>query len=70
MGLVVVTDAHHATLWVKKMHQPFDYKSIGVDPKAIQYDNGAVSFANQFVLPAYNKNWSLRRTRRKLGRIS
>ena len=53
--LLVVTDAHHATLWVKKMHQPFDYKSIGVDPKAIQYDNGAVSFANQFVLPAYNK---------------
>jgi iron(III) transport system substrate-binding protein len=53
--LMVVTDAHHATLWVKKLHQPFDYKSIGVDPKAIQYDNGAVSFANQFVLPAYNK---------------
>ena len=53
--LLVVTDAHHATLCVKKMHQPFDYKSIGVDPKAIQYDNGAVSFANQFVLPAYNK---------------
>jgi iron(III) transport system substrate-binding protein len=53
--LMVVTDAHHATLWVKKMHQPFDYKSIGVDQKAIQYDNGAVSFANQFVLPAYNK---------------
>ena len=23
--LMVVTDAHHATLWVKKMHQPFDY---------------------------------------------
>jgi iron(III) transport system substrate-binding protein len=53
--LMVVTDAHHATLWVKKMHQPFDYKSIGVDAKAIQYDNGAVSFANQFVLPAYNR---------------
>lgn len=53
--LMVVTDAHHATLWVKKMHQPFDYKSIGVDPKAVQYDNGSVSFANQFVLPAYNK---------------
>lgn len=53
--LMVVTDAHHATLWVKKMHQSFDYKSIGVDPKAIQYDNGAVSFANQFVLPGYNR---------------
>jgi iron(III) transport system substrate-binding protein len=53
--LMVVTDAHHATLWVKKMHQTFDYKSIGVDAKAIQYDNGAVSFANQFALPAYNR---------------
>ena len=39
----------------EKMHQPFDYKSIGVDAKAVQYDNGSVSFANQFVLPAYNK---------------
>jgi len=53
--LMVVTDAHHATLWLKKLHQTFDYKSIGVDPKAVQYDNGAVNFANQFVLPAYNK---------------
>jgi iron(III) transport system substrate-binding protein len=53
--LMVVTDAHHATLWLKKLHQSFDYRSIGVDPKAIQFDNGAVSFANQFVLPAYNK---------------
>ena len=53
--LMVVTDAHHATLWLKKLHQTFDYRSIGVDAKAIQFDNGAVSFANQFVLPAYNK---------------
>src|SRR5438445_11662362 len=53
--LMVVTNAHQATLWVKKMHQPFDYKSIGVDAKAVQYDNGSVNFVNQFVLPAYNK---------------
>src|SRR5204863_279529 len=53
--LMVVTDAQHATLWLRKLHQAFDYKSIGVDPKAIMFDNGAVSFANQFVLPAYNK---------------
>ncbi len=53
--LMVVTDAHHATLWLKKLHQTFDYKSIGVDAKAVQYDNGTVNFANQFVLPAYNK---------------
>ncbi|HEX9442554.1 MAG TPA: extracellular solute-binding protein [Candidatus Binatia bacterium] len=53
--LMVVTDAHHATLWLRKLHQAFDYKTIGVDSKAVMFDNGAVSFANQFVLPAYNK---------------
>jgi iron(III) transport system substrate-binding protein len=52
---MVVTDAHHATLWLKKLHQTFDYRSLGVDSKAIQFDSGSVSFANQFVLPAYNK---------------
>jgi len=53
--LMVVTDAHHATLWLKKRHQPFDYAKLGVDPQSIQYDNGTVILANQFVLPAYNK---------------
>lgn len=54
--LMVVTDAHHATLWLKKQHKPFDYANAGVDPRAIQYDNGTVVLANQFVLPAYNKS--------------
>ncbi|HEY1373309.1 MAG TPA: extracellular solute-binding protein [Candidatus Binatia bacterium] len=53
--LMVVTDSQHATLWLKKLHEPFDYKSLGVDPKAIMFDSSTVSFANQFVLPAYNK---------------
>jgi iron(III) transport system substrate-binding protein len=53
--LMVVTDAHHATLWLRKLLDPFDYKKLGIDSKLIHYDNGAVSFANQFVLPAYNK---------------
>lgn len=52
--LMVVTDAHHATLWLRKLHQTYDYRAVGVDPKAIYYDSGAISFANQFVLPAYN----------------
>jgi len=52
--LMVVTDAHHATLWVRKLHQTFDYRAVGVDPRVIQYDNGTVSFAHQIVLPAYN----------------
>ncbi|MGH7793602.1 MAG: ABC transporter substrate-binding protein [Candidatus Binatia bacterium] len=54
--LMLVTDAHHATLWTKKLHQPFDYAKLGIASELIQYDNGVVSLANQFVLPAYNKN--------------
>jgi iron(III) transport system substrate-binding protein len=53
--LMVVTDAHHATLWLRKLHQPFDYAKFGVNPKWAQYDNGSVIMANQFVYPAYNK---------------
>jgi len=53
--LMVVTDAHHATLWIRKLTSPYDYKGAGVDPQVIHYDSGAVSFANQIVLPAYNK---------------
>jgi iron(III) transport system substrate-binding protein len=54
--LMLVTDAHHATLWSRKLHQPFDYAKLGIAPQLVQYDNGVVSLANQFVLPAYNKN--------------
>ncbi|MFH1019297.1 MAG: extracellular solute-binding protein [Pseudomonadota bacterium] len=53
--IMVVTDGHHSSLWVKKLHQVYDYRALGVDPKAIQYDGGTVSFANQIVLPVYNK---------------
>lgn len=52
--LMVLHDAGHATLWLRKLHQPFDYRKLGVDPKLIHYDNGTVSIANQFALPAYN----------------
>jgi iron(III) transport system substrate-binding protein len=53
--LMVVTDAHHATLWLRKLHQPFDYAKLGINPKWTQYDNGTIILANQFVYPAYNK---------------
>jgi iron(III) transport system substrate-binding protein len=53
--LMVVTDAHQATLWIRKLLDPYDYKGAGVDPQVIHYDNGAISFVNQIVLPAYNK---------------
>ena len=51
---MVVTDAHHATLWLRKLQQPFDYSKLGVDRNVIYFDSGAVSLANQFALPAYN----------------
>jgi len=54
--LMVVHDAAHGTLWLKKLHKPFDYGKLGMDPKVIYYDSGTISFANQFALPAYNKN--------------
>ena len=53
--LMLVTDAHHATLWGKQLHQTFDYTKLGIPKEMIQYDNGVVTLANQFVLPAYNK---------------
>jgi iron(III) transport system substrate-binding protein len=53
--LMVVTDAHHATLWLRKLLNPYEYKKAGIDPKLIHYDSGTISFANQIVLPAYNK---------------
>jgi iron(III) transport system substrate-binding protein len=52
--LMVVTDAHHAALWLRKRQQPFDYTTLGVEPKSIQYDNGTVILAHGFILPAYN----------------
>jgi iron(III) transport system substrate-binding protein len=53
--IMVVTDAHHGSLWLRKLQKPFDYSSIGVAKNRIEYDSGTVSVANQFALPAYNK---------------
>ena len=51
----VFPDTYHASLWLRKLHVPFDYRVLGVDPKVIDFDSGTVSFAHQFTLPAYNK---------------
>jgi iron(III) transport system substrate-binding protein len=53
--IMVVTDAHHGSLWLRKLHNSYNYTSIGVAKERIEYDNGTVSVANQFALPAYNK---------------
>ncbi|MBI2360505.1 MAG: extracellular solute-binding protein [Deltaproteobacteria bacterium] len=52
--VMIMTDAHHATLGLRKLHEATDYKKLGIDPRIIHYGNGSISFANQFVLPAYN----------------
>jgi iron(III) transport system substrate-binding protein len=52
--IMVVTDAHHGSLWLRKLHRPFDYTIFGVAKNRVEYDNGTVSVANQFALPAYN----------------
>jgi len=66
--LMLVTDAHHATIWSKKLHQPFDYAKLGVAKELVQYDNGVISLANQFVLPAYNRSSWQRVTCRSAGK--
>ena len=52
---MVVTDAHHGSLWLRKLHDPFDYVALGVAKDRVEYDKGTVSVANQFALPTYNK---------------
>jgi len=48
-------EAHHGSLWLRKLHKTFDYASIGVAKDRVEYDGGTVSVANQFALPTYNK---------------
>ncbi len=65
--IMVVTDAHHGSIWLRKLHDTFDYTTLGVAKNRIEYDNGTVSVANQFCLPTFNskilpakdvpKNW-------------
>jgi iron(III) transport system substrate-binding protein len=52
--IMILIDALHGSIWKRKLHVPFDYRSLGVNERAIHYNNGTVSFANQVVLPAYN----------------
>jgi iron(III) transport system substrate-binding protein len=54
--VMVLPASVHATLWLRKLYEYFDYAALGVDPKMVHYDQGTVAFANQFILPAYNKD--------------
>jgi ABC-type Fe3+ transport system substrate-binding protein len=55
--VMLATDAHHASLWLKKVQQKFDYVKVGVHAKLIQYDSSTVILAHGFALPAYNKKF-------------
>lgn len=52
--IMIVTDAHHGSLWLRKLHKSFDYAGAGVVKDRVEYDNGTISVANQFALPTYN----------------
>ncbi len=52
--IMVVTDAHHGSLWLRKLHKTFDYAGAGVAKDRVEYDGGTISVANQFALPTYN----------------
>jgi iron(III) transport system substrate-binding protein len=54
--VMAIIDGLHGALWTKKLHVPFDYAPLGIDPKTIHFDSGTVSVANQIVLPGYNTN--------------
>jgi iron(III) transport system substrate-binding protein len=44
----------HAVLAQKKLHLPFDYNSLGVDPRAINHEGGSISVEHAIILPLYN----------------
>jgi iron(III) transport system substrate-binding protein len=52
--MMLVSDNHHASLWRRKLHLPFDYRSLGVNSRSIEHDKGSVMIAHGVTLPAYN----------------
>src|SRR5918995_2705220 len=54
--VMVATDAHHASLWLRKLHKSFDYKSLGLDEKLIDHDSSSITFVHQYIVPAYNSS--------------
>jgi iron(III) transport system substrate-binding protein len=55
--VMLVTDAHYATLYNNGALEKVDWPALGVaDATVITYDGTALNFATQFVAPAYNPN--------------
>ena len=69
--VMAIIDGLHGALWTKKLHVPFDYASLGIDPKTIHFDSGTVSVANQIVLPGYNtKQFACTRCTEAMGGLA
>jgi iron(III) transport system substrate-binding protein len=51
---MLITDNHHAELWRRKLHLPYSYRGLAIDPKLIEHDNGSLAMAHSFSFPAYN----------------
>ena len=55
--LMLVTDAHYATLFNNGALERVDWASLGVaDASVVTYDGTTLNYATQFVAPAYNPN--------------
>ena len=67
--LMVATDAHHASFWLRKLHKPFDYKSLGVDEKLIDHDGGSISFSTSTSSPPITQFGFRERCAEELGTL-
>jgi iron(III) transport system substrate-binding protein len=52
--LMVLTEDLHADLWRRGLLQSYDYRSLGMDARAVQHDNHSVAIVHGILLPAYN----------------
>src|SRR5919109_212201 len=50
--IMVVTDAHHGSLWLRKLQKTFDYPGPAVPKRRIEYEIVPVPGQNQLALPA------------------
>jgi iron(III) transport system substrate-binding protein len=55
--LMILTDAHYATLFANDALEKTDWAALGIaNPQSITYEGTAVHFASSFIAPSYNPN--------------
>jgi ABC-type Fe3+ transport system substrate-binding protein len=55
--LMILTDAHYATLFTSDALEKTDWASLGIkNAQSVTYDSTALHFASSFIAPAYNPN--------------